>query len=490
MDAPPIQYAKTSDGVNIAFWTLGEGPPLVVLPNLTASHVQLEWEWDVRRTAYERLAERATVIRYDWRGLGLSERDRLDLSPEAASLDLEAVVDHLGLERFAVFGSTATGDVTLAYPAGNPRRVSHLILSVPHHQRGFLRRLAAIQPLIDEDWELYVENWVRINLGWDTPQAAQVVAVTMATHTPSSFRSALDAMAAFSPGPYLAAIKVPSLIMHPLQSGQDNRRARVLAGGISGAHMVGIPGWPLGSTLNETAVTAILDFINTTPASPGAPIAPPPIDVSAVRTIVFTDVEGSTALNERLGDEGARAVLREHERLTREALGAHGGSEVKAMGDGFMAWFPSATRAVECAIALQKAFDVRNRNVGAQRDTARSDGSDEIEHLAQIPGATPENAAPLPPAAEPGPGTPEPLLVRIGINAGEPIAEGDDLFGASVIATARITAQAKGGQILASDVVRQLLAGKGFSFADFGEHALKGFDEPARLCEVRWQGDD
>ncbi len=293
----------------------------------------------------------------------------------------------------------------------------------------------------------------------------------MGTHTPSSFRSALDAMAAFAPEPYLAAIQAPSLIMHPLQSGQDNRSARALAGAIAGAHMVGIPGWPPGSTLNETAVTAILDFINTAPAAPGRPIAPPQVDISAVRTIVFTDVEGSTALNERLGDEGAREVLREHERLTREALASHGGSEVKAMGDGFMAWFPSATRAVECAIALQQAFEERNRNVGAQQhEPSRKD----IESSSDV-------AAPL------RLDTPEPIRVRIGINAGEPIAEGDDLFGASVIASARITAQAKGGQILASDVVRQLLAGKGFTFADQGDIALRGFEDPVRLYEVRWR---
>jgi adenylate cyclase len=114
------------------------------------------------------------------------------------------------------------------------------------------------------------------------------------------------------------------------------------------------------------------------------------------------------------------------------------------MGDGFMAWFPSATRAVECAIALQRAFAAHNE----VRD--------------------------------------EPLRVRVGINAGEPIAEGDDLFGASVIATARIASAAKGGQILASDVVRQLLAGKGFDFTLEGVHALKGFEEPVRLFEVRW----
>jgi class 3 adenylate cyclase len=114
------------------------------------------------------------------------------------------------------------------------------------------------------------------------------------------------------------------------------------------------------------------------------------------------------------------------------------------MGDGFMIWFPSATRALECAIALQRAF------------------SQLTTHNSQ-------------------------LRIRVGINAGEPIAEGDDLFGASVIAAARITAQAQGGEILVSDVVRQLVAGKGFTFGDAREVSLKGFDEPIRLYELRWQ---
>lgn len=80
-----------------------------------------------------------------------------------------------------------------------------------------------------------------------------------------------------------------------------------------------------------------------------------------------------------------------------------------------------------------------------------------------------------------------PLGVRVGINAGEPIAEGDDLFGASVIAAARIAAQAHGSEILVSDVVRQLVAGKGFTFGDAREVPLKGFAEAARLYEVSWR---
>ena len=157
-------------------------------------------------------------------------------------------------------------------------------------------------------------------------------------------------------------------------------------------------------------------------------------------------MEGSTALTQYLGDAKAREVLRAHERIVRDALQAHGGLEVKAMGDGFMASFSSATRALECAIAMQQAFAAYNESEGT------------------------------------------PIRVRIGLNVGEPIAEDEDFFGTAVIMAARVVAEAQGGEILASDVVRQLVAGRGFLFADRGETVLRGFDDPVRLFEVRWQG--
>ena len=144
----------------------------------------------------------------------------------------------------------------------------------------------------------------------------------------------------------------------------------------------------------------------------------------------------------RLGDAKGRNVLREHERITRETLKANGGTEVKTMGDGFMASFGSVTRAVECAIALQRAF--------ADREG-------------------------------------EPLNVRVGLNAGEPIEEDGDLFGATVILASRIAAKAEGGEILVADTVRGLCSGKGFLFADRGEFVAKGFEEPVRVYEVSWR---
>ncbi|MFN2377528.1 MAG: adenylate/guanylate cyclase domain-containing protein [Candidatus Binatia bacterium] len=130
--------------------------------------------------------------------------------------------------------------------------------------------------------------------------------------------------------------------------------------------------------------------------------------------------------------------------MTRDALRAHGGTELKALGDGFMASFPAATRALHFAAALQRA-------VAAGTET-----------------------------------NDEPLRIRIGINAGEPIAEGDDLFGSAVILAARVADQAAGGQVVVADVVRQLVGGKDFLFAELGQPVLAGFKEPVRIWEFLW----
>ena len=104
---PRIQYAKTTDGVSIAFWTLGEGTPYVWMPMPPFSHIQLEWQNPRSRAQYERVAEKRKLVRYDGRGTGLSDREVTDFSLDAQMLDLEAVVDRLGLERFALFAFRA-----------------------------------------------------------------------------------------------------------------------------------------------------------------------------------------------------------------------------------------------------------------------------------------------------------------------------------------------------------------------------------------------
>jgi class 3 adenylate cyclase len=176
-----------------------------------------------------------------------------------------------------------------------------------------------------------------------------------------------------------------------------------------------------------------------------APPRPPAEAAPGLQIILFTDMSGSTALTSRLGDAAAQEVLRTHDAIVRDALRRHGGTEIKHTGDGIMAAFPSASGAIECAIAVQQALAAHNER---HRDAA--------------------------------------IRVRIGLNAGEPVAEGQDLFGSAVQAAARITAHARPGQILVADVVRQLAAGKGFNFSNRGRATLKGFPHRFRLHEVRW----
>src|SRR3990172_2710775 len=194
-------------------------------------------------------------------------------------------------------------------------------------------------------------------------------------------------------------------------------------------------------------------------------------------------------MTQRLGDARAREVLREHERIVRAALAAHGGAEVKTMGDGFMASFGSATGALECAVAIQRAFAERNASLPAQTEAleARPERSRRGRAEPQ-PSAHASRAF----ARADRSVDAEPIRVRIGLNAGESVAEEGpdgrgDLFGTAVNLAARIAGQAEGGEVLASDVVRQLVAGKGFLFADRGDAVLRGFEDPVRLYEVRWR---
>jgi len=465
---PRIQYAKTSDGVSIACATAGEGLPFVLMPS-TIGHVQLEWQIPECRSWYERLARKAKLIRYDPRGGGLSERKVSDFSLDAQVLDLEAVVDGLGLERFALLAPFTTGPVAITYAARYPERVSHLLLwctwarAVDAYEAQQAQSIVALR---DRDWKTYTETVAHILLGWSEGETARRWAGLMREAvTQDTMREILQAAMQFDATALLPEIRTPTLVLQRRQAAfPEVDVARGLASRIPDARLAVLEGESLAPYLDDAdaAAQVIDEFLGEGEA---ARAAAGPAEPSAFRTILFTDLQDSTVMTQRLGDAKARDVLREHERITREALAAHGGAEVKTMGDGFMASFGSATKALECAIAVQRAFDEWNAGVGAAL-------------------APPQGAASSAPT--------ETIRVRIGLNAGEPIAEDDpdgrgDLFGTAVIRAARIAAMAQGGEILVANVVRELAEGKGFMFGDRGEAALRGFDDPVRVFEVRWR---
>ncbi len=163
-------------------------------------------------------------------------------------------------------------------------------------------------------------------------------------------------------------------------------------------------------------------------------------------TVMFTDIENSTMLAEKYGDTQWMQVLRAHNEIVRKALRTYGGNEIKSQGDGFMLAFPSARRALMCAVAIQQEVDRHGRAYPAQG-----------------------------------------VRVRIGLHTGEAIAEGGDLFGRHVILAARIAGYAEGGQILVSHLVRELVAGADdLAFDDPEEVELKGLSGTFLVCGVQW----
>jgi putative ABC transport system ATP-binding protein len=162
-------------------------------------------------------------------------------------------------------------------------------------------------------------------------------------------------------------------------------------------------------------------------------------------TIMFSDIVGFTAMTERLGDQPVQEILHTYCSVVREQIAAHGGFEVKVQGDGFMIAFPSARKAVGCAIAIQRSISAYG------------------EHSAT------------------------PIALRIGLHTGEATKEGYDFFGRSVIVAARISAAAQGGEILVSSLVRELTANAAdFAFGTGRDVTLKGLSGTQRIYSVMW----
>jgi len=165
-------------------------------------------------------------------------------------------------------------------------------------------------------------------------------------------------------------------------------------------------------------------------------------------TVLFTDIAGSTAMTQEMGDAGAQKVVRVHNVIVREAIQAFSGKEIKHTGDGIMASFPSASAGVEAAADMQRGTKAHN---------------EENPDL--------------------------PLGLKIGLNTGEPISEDDDLFGTTVQLAARIVDKAAAGQVLVSGSVHGLSQGKNLKFVRYADLDMKGFDEPVTVYTAIWDPD-
>ncbi len=442
--SPPIRILTTTDGVQLACCAWGEGPPLVFVRGWM-SNVELAWEIPGFVSFFEPLARHFRIIFYDTRGNGLSDRDPPSLQFEDLVRDLETVMDAYVQQPAVLYGQCFGGPIAIAYAARHPERVSKLILDGTYARGEALGSQAQRDRLLTMLRE--EPQAAMFALGYYTdPKAEQNV--TLAKHyeelrrTPE-FVTIEGAIKLYECGfnvdvtADLGKLQAPTMVMHRRKNGAVPFNAgRDLAAHIPDAKFVPQQGAAANPWYGDAAEVqrAIESFLGVSLLGEVDRRERSPL------TILFTDIESSTATTQRIGDEGAQGIVRIHNAIVREAVKAADGREVKHTGDGIMASFSSATRGVECAIAIQR-------------------------ELASRPGAP---------------------RVRIGVNSGEPVVEDGDLFGTAVQLAARACSHALPGQILVANVVRELTAGKGFVYRDIGEVELRGFESPVRLYEIGW----
>jgi class 3 adenylate cyclase/pimeloyl-ACP methyl ester carboxylesterase len=456
-----IRHARTRDDVSIAFWTLGDGPPVFVSSPFVFCHAGLEGRIPLLEQTYRRIGAGRMVVRWDIRNYGKSQRGIERIRPQDYAADVFAVADALGIERFDFVGLGHHPTVA----AMSADRVRRMVLVTPPVPR--LAELldnpdqAAVRSLAASNWRVFTETHGSFLQGWQPDAGIDLARFIRDSVDQADYLRIMDGWRDWDVTPLLARIECPTLIVTSARSDLVPKYVaegwNTYASEIPNATLVEVERDPQFGSAVLDVTTAFLDEEEDTTGAPdsarGRGAAERAhmthgVDSSRFRTVLFTDIVNHTEMMTRLGDAAGRAVLRDHERITRDALNNSGGNEIKTMGDGFLASFDSVTRAVECAVALQSSFAARNAT-SAQ--------------------------TPL-----------EPIEIRIGINAGEPVQEEGDLFGSTVILAARIAAVADAGEILVPAAVRHLLAGKDFHFDDREEATLKGFDDPIRLYAVDW----
>ncbi|MEE8346040.1 MAG: adenylate/guanylate cyclase domain-containing protein [Dehalococcoidia bacterium] len=443
---PSIQYAKTKDGVSIAFSTLGEGMPFVYVPQPPLGNIESIRRFPEARRWYERLAEKRQLVLYDSRGGGLSERNVTDFSLDALTLDLEAVVTALELEQFALFGYGDSGLPAVAYAARHPGQVSHLILwcslARPSDQmqvseeQGFLA-------LLEKDWRLFTETISHVFLGRSGAKMARRMAehVQNAT-TPEVMLAFWEAVLEVDVTDLLPKIKSPTLVLHRRGiRGMTADASPGLASQIPNARLLVFEGDSLVPFVGdmESVASAIEEFLDE--GKEDATDTPELPEGMAV--ILFADIVESTALTEQLGDAAFRAKARELDTSLRLVIRECSGTPVegKLVGDGVLAVFTSARQAIDCALRC----DANSEPLGLQ--------------------------------------------LHLGIHAGDVIREGNNVYGGAVNIAARIAGASAPGEVLVSDTVRGLArTSAGVAFDDRGEHSLKGVADPQRLFAVRGGG--
>jgi len=219
MTVPRISYARGADGVSLAFTVAGAGPALVFVPWVPFSNFRMEWQNPLLNGVFEQMAGQLTLVHYDGRGTGHSQRDVTDVSLEAMVSDLEAVVDQAGLAEVSLLGQYNSCPHAIAYASRHPERVKRMVLFAGT-ARGWdamsARQTQALLSLIEQDWDLFADTAAHQWMGWSAGDAGRAVADAIRVAvTPQIARATLQAASAADVTELLPGVAAPTLVLHP-----------------------------------------------------------------------------------------------------------------------------------------------------------------------------------------------------------------------------------------------------------------------------------
>ena len=348
---PRIQYAKTSDGVNIAYGEAGEGRPMISMPPPVSGHAELIWE--TFGDAFRPMASKFHVVSFDARGVGLSDRHALDFSIEALTRDLEAVVARTGFESFVFMATASAVPTAVTYTVANPERVSHLVLCDAMTSFSDIAETPAYRasvPLLEIDWVLFTDTFAQI---WWVDQKNPEFGRRFAEYLrvccgPEAWRELYRAWEKYDVRSLLPKVAVPTLVIH-------NKNNRFFPRSIGERTAASIPGARLAliDDLTYAPIRALVEaFVAEGEARQTAAGAQAPEASSGTVVILFADIADSTGLTERLGDGAFRAKARDLDAALRTVVTDNGGTTIegKLLGDGVLAVFTSARQAIEAAL--------------------------------------------------------------------------------------------------------------------------------------------
>jgi class 3 adenylate cyclase/pimeloyl-ACP methyl ester carboxylesterase len=442
---PDPQYAKSDDGLHIAYKVIGDGPTDLLWPEPFTSVLEHMEQIPQLASFVQRLGSTHRLIAFDPRGVGLSDRvpDELLPSLEVRMADAIAVMNAVGSERAAIFGWADTGPLAILFAATHPERTTALFL----YETG-----ATSSPRVDYpfgweegDWDAWMAD---IEQRWGSQEFAddyfRLVAPSLATHTALRKTWASVLRLGSSPGAALAvtrmeretdvrhilpAIQVPTLVLYRSECTMYTvAEGRHIADHIPGAKFIELPGADHLPWAGDS--DALINEIERFSASVRHEEA---VFDRVLATVLFTDIVGSTETAVARGDRDWKELLERHHAVTRAMIARYRGAVVDTAGDGFFATFDGPARAVRCALAITDAL------------------------------------------------RPVQVEIREGLHTGEVETIDGKIGGVAVNIGARVGACASPSEVLVSQTVKDLVAGSGLVFEDRGVHALKGIPDEWRL---------